>query len=58
MTVVDFDQNRFPCVKEGHNCYINGQMADGTKTWAFDEMEDGGLYTCVRTGGKMVIFRE
>ena len=28
----------------GHNAYVNGQMADGRRTWTFDEENEDGLY--------------
>lgn len=41
-----------------HNAQICGQMADGAKTWKFDEMDEDGIYLASRHNGKLVLWRE
>ncbi len=43
-----------------HNCYVGGQMADGTKCWYFDEMDEDGIYTAVRNkeSNKLILVRQ
>lgn len=42
----------------GHNAYVGGVMADGSKTWCFDEMNPDGVYLARRKGGTLYLVRQ
>ena len=58
MKVIEYIKDYDYEIKTVHNCYINGQLANGIKTWAFDEMEEDGLYTCFNCNGSRYLIRE
>lgn len=40
-----------------HNCYIAGEMSDGTKVWKFDEMDEDGTYIAMNWAKRRVLYR-
>lgn len=57
--VVEIKDGKQILVK-GHNARVNGQMAEGTKTWEFDEMEEDGVYIGRRDAnyGRLYLVRQ
>ena len=53
-----FGKNDVPHFWHSVMAWVNGQMSDGTLTWAFDGMEKDAVYICKMYKGKKRLFRQ